>query len=174
MAPAQEDHLESAFASRPELEADRTSGPEPASKAEAEEGGMQEEALQMYQLGDAHDFGPRVDIQCFGVETTFIVDTGAQYTGVSRSQMVEWGQEDQLYYDQTFCFFDMKVRGRTFRVRCDLHDYDDNLIGLDLLYRFNCVVDFSDWTITFRHFADNQLISPDHLYITVAINGHET
>jgi len=72
-----------------ELEADRTSGPEPASRA----GGdlMQEETFKMFKLKEQRDCLPRVVLECFGVLTTFRVDIACNVTYVARSQMAEWG-----------------------------------------------------------------------------------
>lgn len=110
------------------------------------------------------DGRPRVYIDCFESPTTFVVDTRCPRTLVKRSQMKEWGEMGQLYEDEDRCFFEMEVGGTTFKVRCRVHSSHENLLGLDLLYRFNCVVDFTDLSLTFRHFANYQLECPKLLY----------
>lgn len=62
--PSQEDQCPHLF--------DLITGPKPASKSEAEGGVMQEETFTVYILDNA----PCVDIECYGVPTVFLVDTG--------------------------------------------------------------------------------------------------
>jgi len=68
----------------------------------------------------------------------------------------------------------MKVRGTVFTVECDVFDYHRNLLGIELLYRFNCVLDFNDLSLTFRHFSYYQPRYNNRIYITLDIDGQET
>lgn len=78
------------LASKAEQEATPSAGPQP----KAEGNIMEEETMSLYI--SEKDNSPRVDIVCFGVPTSFCVDTGSDLTCVSRTQVREWGQQHQL------------------------------------------------------------------------------
>ncbi|XP_042858213.1 uncharacterized protein LOC122244391 [Penaeus japonicus] len=112
---------------------------------------MQEESFPLYPLELVGDCSPFVDIRCFGIWTRFLVDTGSALSYVNPRQREIWGrhpEEDCDYMD-----IDMNLKGTTFRITVNAIPMKWNILGLDILYRFNCLLDLETSVITFRECA---------------------
>lgn len=102
------------------------------------------------------EMSPYVDIDIEGVLTTFVVDTGALVTTVTQEQVRLWGVQDKCVYDP-----DCPERGGRVRVLVLLKKHPcnitigvdnvlTNLLGLDILKRFCCIIDLDQFLLTFR------------------------
>ncbi|XP_042892847.1 uncharacterized protein LOC122266936 [Penaeus japonicus] len=68
---------------------------------------------------------------------------------------------------------EMNVRGQTFNVEFEVFDYVYNLLGIDILCRFNCTLNLSQETLTFFEFREeetNEYLVPK---MNVNINGKD-
>ncbi|XP_042868711.1 uncharacterized protein LOC122251064 [Penaeus japonicus] len=130
---------------------------------------MEEESLPLYQLDvEASDDCAFVDIKCFGIWTRFLVDTGAICTSVNAKQMEIWGRK--LGKGRNSTCVNMNLKGTTFEINVLCLDLKWNLLGLDVIHRFNCILDFRRAEITFREFGEEKNVKWN--FATVYINGH--
>lgn len=118
------------------------------------------------------DNSPWVTLEVEGVRTDFVVDTGCQVSKVMYEQVKIWGIEDKIVCDDEGlpyvpAFFG--VLGGTQGV-VDVRNHPWNLLGLDFLHIFNCVLDLKENKLTVRKFQrPRRLANP--LMETLTING---
>lgn len=119
------------------------------------------------------DYSPQVYIPVNGVKTHFVVDTGCLCTKVAPKQVEEWGLKDEITPSGKSSWvtthFDV-LGGSMWPVH--VKDIPWNLLGLDLLSMYNCVIDLENGELTFRKI---KLLSrfPECIIRTFNINGKD-
>lgn len=73
---------------------------------------MEQEVLSLFYT--LNDPSPHVQMEVQGAMTTFIVDTGAFDSCVTRKHVKAWGLEDQIEHENSadVLFIDIRVKGR--------------------------------------------------------------
>lgn len=108
---------------------------------------MREETKTLYETET--DPCPHLDIECFGIPTMFIVDTGCSESRVTYKTLELWGMP--AADGQELIRVDMKLKGTIYTVDFYIENFIDNLLGTDFLCQFNCTLDLrSPMTLTLR------------------------
>ncbi|XP_042893906.1 uncharacterized protein LOC122267815 [Penaeus japonicus] len=122
---------------------------------------------------------PHVEIEVEGIPVQFAVDTGTHLTSISRKQMAILGFEesDLSNLDESnlkYLFLNVRINDyemqRLFIVR-KLSNFHLNLLGLDILGGYSCIIDLDKDRLTFREYNDDALW--DIPKTTVNIHGKD-
>jgi len=68
---------------------------------------------------------------------------------------------------------DVKVKGTVFPLKFFVEDIGANLLGMDILCLFSCLLNLEENTLTFRDYADLDIIIYDLMYDTAIVEGQE-
>jgi len=68
---------------------------------------------------------------------------------------------------------DVKVKGTVFPLKFFVEDIGANLLGMDILCLFSCLLNLEENTLTFRDYADLDIIIYDLMYDTAIVQGQE-
>ncbi|XP_047497148.1 uncharacterized protein LOC125044501 [Penaeus chinensis] len=97
---------------------------------------------------------PHVMIELEGIPVCFVVDTGCEMSSITREQMTSLGFEESDLVNTNGTFHlvvSVKINNYKFvELFYVLSNFEDNLLGLNILANYCCIIDLDKDTLTFR------------------------
>jgi len=104
------------------------------------------------------------------------VDTGCGYSTICPEHLEKFGKSDKdlVRVDGNASVeLDVHLKGTVFPLWFDVEDIGANLLGMDILCMFSCLLNLEENTLTFRDYADLDIIIYDRMYDTAIVEGQE-
>ncbi|XP_042887787.1 uncharacterized protein LOC122263442 [Penaeus japonicus] len=125
-----------------------------------------------YNLVRQRRYDLLVTLTVEGVEVTFIVDTGCNITVISDQLLKKMGLEDKIFGDEDkFVEVTIDIADIIYTMTVVAEQSTENLLGVDMMRAFNCIIDLKEDTLLFRKFKDVPNVKP---YIDCEIAGRAT
>jgi len=134
------------------------------------------EREEVFSLYSRHSTTLYVDLECNGEKTAFFMDTGCGYSTIGPEHLEKLGKSDKDLVGvegSPMVLLDVKLKGTIFPLWFFVEDNGENLLGMDILCMFSCLLNLEENTLTFREYVNLEIIIYDLMYETVIVEGQE-